>query len=104
MNNFPADFLGNLTGFGGDRAKSEAQHRAALKKTPAEGVAQLARVASGGKRSTEFSQAGRNAINRSGITQIRLRADSQTASSGDYAFVKGGTAAKLFVQYAVSLS
>jgi len=36
MNNFPADFPipGILTGFGGDRSKTQAQHRASLKKTP----------------------------------------------------------------------
>ncbi|MFP3558231.1 alpha/beta fold hydrolase [Paraburkholderia sp. SIMBA_049] len=34
MNDFPADFPSPLTGFGGDRAKTQAQHRASLKKTP----------------------------------------------------------------------
>jgi pimeloyl-ACP methyl ester carboxylesterase len=36
MNDFPADFSNpsTLTGFGGDRSKTQAQHRASLKKTP----------------------------------------------------------------------
>ncbi|MBC8752197.1 MULTISPECIES: chitobiase/beta-hexosaminidase C-terminal domain-containing protein [Paraburkholderia] len=36
MNDFPADFSNpsTLTGFGGDRSKTQAQHRALLKKTP----------------------------------------------------------------------
>lgn len=34
MNDFPKDFDGNLTGFGGDRTKNKDEHRAALKKTP----------------------------------------------------------------------
>lgn len=34
MNSFPADFNSSLTGFGGDPAKSQAQHRADIRKTP----------------------------------------------------------------------
>jgi pimeloyl-ACP methyl ester carboxylesterase len=34
MNVFPSDFNNNLTGFGGDPSKNQAQHRAAIKKTP----------------------------------------------------------------------
>src|ERR1700738_4883258 len=34
MKDFPADFSNPLTGFGGDRSKTQAQHRALLKKTP----------------------------------------------------------------------
>lgn len=34
MNVFPADFPGNLTGFGGDRGMDRARHRASIRKTP----------------------------------------------------------------------
>ena len=34
MNVFPQDFNANLTGFGGDRLKKQAEHRSAIKKTP----------------------------------------------------------------------
>lgn len=34
MNKFPQDFQHTLTGFGGDSSKNQAQHRAAIKKTP----------------------------------------------------------------------
>jgi pimeloyl-ACP methyl ester carboxylesterase len=34
MNVFPQDFNANLSGFGGDRLKKQAEHRSAIKKIP----------------------------------------------------------------------
>jgi pimeloyl-ACP methyl ester carboxylesterase len=70
-------------------------------KATAEGVAHIDKFTADVGQSSEFSQAGMEAINRTGVTQIRLRMSPSHASPNNCIFIKGGTDAKLFIEYSV---
>jgi len=80
--------------FGSSRALQSRDWDA---RASAEAVAQLARFTPGAQRSTEFSEAGRQAIHRAGVTQLRLRLERP---GGGVRF-RGGAAARLIVQYSI---
>jgi hypothetical protein len=63
------------------------------------GVAQVDPFTSDSTRSSPFSEAGLKAINKTGVTKIRLRLSSPHGSLNHYLFVRDGAAAKLFVEY-----
>jgi hypothetical protein len=67
----------------------------------AEEVAYIDQFSTGKQRSTDFSKAGLEAINKTGVTQIRLRVTPAQPSPNNYVFIKGGASAKLFVEYSV---
>lgn len=67
----------------------------------AERVARIEPFSAGAKPSSDFSPAGLAAINKTGVTQIRLRMEPPPTSPNNYLFIKGGANAKLFVEYAV---
>jgi len=64
----------------------------------ASAVATIDEFASGTNDSSGFSQEGLDAINRTGITQIRLRFDPNPSDT-QYVRIKQGASAKLFVEY-----
>ena len=61
----------------------------------AEGVARIDRFADGSANSTDFSRAGLDAINRTGVTQCRLRMTPSV--NGACLMLAGGTRARLHV-------
>ena len=65
----------------------------------AAGVAHIDKFASGVTRSSDFSRSGMAAINRSGVTQIRLALTAPHSAPNNGIFIKGGSEAKLFVEY-----
>ncbi len=64
----------------------------------AEDIAEIAHFSSGRKASTDFNQDGKKAINKTGITQIRLKLPTSLAAN-NYLFIKEGAYAKLYVEY-----
>lgn len=67
----------------------------------AEGVARIDAFSSGSCSSTDFSQAGLDAINKTGITQLRLRMPPPAGEgNGACLMVEGGTMARLHVTLA----
>jgi pimeloyl-ACP methyl ester carboxylesterase len=69
----------------------------------AEGVAQIGKFSSGTCKSSDFSQAGLGAINRTGVTQIRLRITSPApgeAKNGAALLLEGAPTATLHVTLA----
>ncbi|GGX81954.1 chitobiase/beta-hexosaminidase C-terminal domain-containing protein [Pseudoduganella dura] len=67
----------------------------------AEGVAQIGGLSPGTCRSDDFSQAGLQAINRAGVTQIRLRLTAPAgAPSGACLLLEGGAQVRLHVTLA----
>jgi hypothetical protein len=65
----------------------------------AEGVARIDKSGADVIRSTDFSQAGIDAINKTGPTQVRLRMNRPHTSADNYVFLKGGAEARLLVEY-----
>ena len=64
----------------------------------AEGVAQIDRFSSGTTNSTDFSRAGLEAINKTGITQLRLRMTPRVnGEAGACLMLAGGAMARLHV-------
>jgi hypothetical protein len=64
----------------------------------AEGVAQIDRFSPGAGNSTDFSRAGLDAINRTGVTQCRLRMTPRVhGEAGACLMLEGGTGARLHV-------
>jgi pimeloyl-ACP methyl ester carboxylesterase len=84
--------------FGSSRALHASDWNA---RATAEGIAQIDRFPSGTCSSTDFSPAGLDAINKTGITQCRLRM-SPPANGGNGAclMLEGGTMARLYVTLA----
>ncbi|MFC5460448.1 alpha/beta fold hydrolase [Massilia niabensis] len=67
----------------------------------AEGVARIEECSSGTCNSTDFSQAGLDAINKTGITQCRLRmTPPANGGNGACLMLEGGTMARLYVTLA----
>jgi hypothetical protein len=67
----------------------------------AEGVAQVGKFSSGACKSGDFSQAGLDAINKTGVTQIRLRITAPNhARNGASLVLQGAPAAKLYITLA----
>lgn len=64
----------------------------------ASSVATIAKFTTGSKSSSDFTSAGRSAINKTGNTQVKLRF-SQNQTSTSYVFVRSGTLADLTVVY-----
>lgn len=64
----------------------------------APGAAQIAKFTSGSKSSTDLSPSGLSAINRSGITQVKLRFEGNQSSTA-YIFLNKDTQATLTVEY-----
>lgn len=62
-------------------------------------AARVDRFVSSSARSNDFSRAGMDAIDKTGTTQIRLRANVPHESPDNCLFIKGGAHAKLFVEY-----
>ena len=67
----------------------------------AEAVATIEQFAGGTKNSSDFNQTGLNAINKTGITQVRLRFEPNPSGTYKYVFLKQGPEAKLFVEYTI---
>ncbi len=67
----------------------------------AEAVATIEQFAGGSKNSSDFYQTGLNAINLTGITQVRLRFEPNPSGTYKYVFLKQGAEAKLFVEYTI---
>ncbi|EWY35741.1 hypothetical protein N825_36035 [Skermanella stibiiresistens SB22] len=68
-------------------------------KATAETVARIGHLAPGANASSDFSEQGRDAIDPSGITQIRLRTEPRGRSPFGCVFLKGGAGARLVVEY-----
>jgi pimeloyl-ACP methyl ester carboxylesterase len=85
--------------FGSSRALHANDWNAAA---TAEGVARIDRFASGTCKSTDFSQAGLDAIDKTGITQCRLRMTPppDEGNGGACLMLEGGTTARLYVTLA----
>ncbi len=66
-----------------------------------ENTARVEKFTSETVRSTDFSQAGCNAINRTGVTQVRLKISPQHVTPNNYIFIKGEGKARLFIKYTV---
>lgn len=64
-------------------------------------VASIEAFTSDTAQSGDFSQAGVDAIDTTGMTQIRLRMNIAHAEANNYLFIKSGAEAKLFVEYAL---
>jgi hypothetical protein len=62
-------------------------------------VASVEKFSSGGGRSSDFSQAGCDAINTTGVTQVRLRCDPPHATPNNHLFIRGE--ARLVVEYSL---
>lgn len=65
----------------------------------ANAVASIEAFAAQTAHSGNFSQAGLDAIDKTGMTQIRLRMNIAHAEANNYLFIKSGAEAKLFVEY-----
>ncbi len=66
----------------------------------AEGIAHIASFSSGSKESTDFNEAGRNAINKEGRTQMRLYFDPhEDMGMLNYVFIEKGKDVRLFVEF-----
>lgn len=61
-------------------------------------IAEITKVTSGAKTSTDFATAGRNAINKTGTTQLKLRFAANPSSTA-YLFIDNGASATLTVTY-----
>jgi pimeloyl-ACP methyl ester carboxylesterase len=70
----------------------------------AEAVARFTEPSTETLRSSEFQEAGIKAINKTGVTQIRLRMNRPDVSSGNCLFLKGGAEARLLVEYSSARS
>ena len=68
----------------------------------AEGAAYIDKDSSDTMRSTDFPQAGIDAINKTGATQVRLRMNQPTSAPDNCVFLKGGAEARLLVEYSSS--
>lgn len=64
----------------------------------APGAAEMVKFTSGSKSSTDLSSSGLSAINRSGITQVKLRFEVNQSSTA-YVFLNKDTQATLTVEY-----
>lgn len=87
--------------FGSSRALNAQDWDA---KATAEGVAEFGSPADGALRSSEFSEAGRAAINRSGPTQVRLLLEPSPAATGNFLLPAEGEQARLVVKFATGVS
>jgi pimeloyl-ACP methyl ester carboxylesterase len=67
----------------------------------AEAVARIEKFTGGTKDSDQFSQGGLDAINKVGVTQVRLRFDPDPSGTPRYVYIKQGADIKLFVEYAI---
>jgi pimeloyl-ACP methyl ester carboxylesterase len=65
----------------------------------ASSVATIDKFTSGKKNSSAFNEAGLNAINKTGVTQIRLRFDPYVDKHSNYIFIKQGAEAKFYIEY-----
>jgi hypothetical protein len=65
----------------------------------AQDVAHIKEFASGQARSSYFGKAGMDAINKTGVTQLRLRIDPPHTEANNHVFLKGGAEATLVVEY-----
>lgn len=63
-------------------------------------AARIERFTSATARSTDFSKAALEAIDKTGMTQIRLRLNMPHTMPNNYLFIRGGAEAKLVVEYA----
>jgi hypothetical protein len=66
----------------------------------ASSVARIEKFTDGKVNSSDFNESGRNAINLTGVTQMRLRFDPYVDDRYNYIFIKQGADVKLHVEYA----
>jgi pimeloyl-ACP methyl ester carboxylesterase len=70
-------------------------------KPTAEAVCTIDKFTSGTMQSSDFTKEGLQAINMTGITQLRLRFDPNPSKKLHYIYIAQGDDAKLFIEYTV---